>query len=491
MARYLVSLACFVTSSYASLSGLGKDSDSSRQDTSTACRQACSQLSSTFGSAFHWRNDNFTIWDAKQQEVHPTCRVEPSSAQDVANILGTLVDHWCYFATPNSIGGVTIDLDRLSNVEILPGSSRARVGGGATTLQVYEALETRNLSFVGGRVGSVGVGGFILGGGTSPFSNKYGLSLDNVFEYEVVLANGTITTASEAHNPDLYYALRGGGNNFGIVTAFTVRTFPQGPVFTSMTTYAANQSDRVLDNVYELYTDERYTSDMDLGYDLYYTYRSQGNEFMLSGTQRYAKPVQNSAVFKDINRIPTLTRSTNIAPMSQVVGGTESLGTTRHLFATLTVAPSRSFLSQGLRIFQEEVEAIRTVPGLVPNFICYPIQRNAIAAMKQRGGNALGIDREGPLFLILISTAWSNRTDDAAVNRMTANTIERLTVAANDLGIADRYKYINYASAAQASTIFAGYGDENLQRLKKIQKSMDPHGIFTSEGLWRGFVKLL
>jgi FAD/FMN-containing dehydrogenase len=95
------------------------------------------------------------------------------------------------------------------------------------------------------------------------------------------------------------------------------------------------------------------------------------------------------------------------------------------------------------------------------------------------------------LKVILISTAWSESTNDADVNRMTVNTIERLNATANNLGVASRYKYINYASAAQASTVFSGYGDENLQRLRRIQKAVDPRGIFTSKGLWRGFVKLL
>jgi FAD/FMN-containing dehydrogenase len=156
------------------------------------------------------------------------------------------------------------------------------------------------------------------------------------------------------------------------------------------------------------------------------------------------------------------------------------------------VAPSRSLLSEGLKVFQEEVEAIK--------------------AMKQRGGNALGIDRDEPLFcmldsmfqglvlsvfllthfeVILISTAWSNSSNNADVDRMTAKTIERLNATANNLGVANRYKYINYASAAQADTVFSGYGNENLQRLQKIQKAVDPRGIFTSKGLWRGFVKLL
>ena len=70
----------------------------------------------------------------------------------------------------------------------------------------------------------------------------------------------------------------------------------------------------------------------------------------------------------------------------------------RHWFATLSVSPSRSLLSQGLRIFEQEGEAIKTVSGLVHNFICYPLQRNSVIAMKQRGGNALGIERDEPLF---------------------------------------------------------------------------------------------
>lgn len=160
----------------------------------------CAQLSTIFGSAVHYpdNDDNFTIWDAKQQEIHPSCRIEPSSASDVAKLLNVLVDHWCYFSVKggghsrnagdsNSDGGVTVDLDLLTQVEVLDNGTKARVGGGATSIQVYHALESQNLSYVGGRVASVGMGGFTLGGGTSPFSNKYGWALDNVFEYEVCL----------------------------------------------------------------------------------------------------------------------------------------------------------------------------------------------------------------------------------------------------------------------------------------------------------------
>ncbi|KAJ9374490.1 CAZyme family AA7 [Paecilomyces variotii] len=479
-----------------------RDNIRSNGTVSHNCQQACAQLSEAFGSALHYGDtDNFTIWDAKQQEVHPACRVEPSDASDVAKILEILLSNWCYFSVKggghsrnpgdsNSIGGVTVDLDRIRNIEISEDGSRARVGGGATTFQVYQALESRNLSFVGGRVGTVGIGGFTLGGGTSPFSNKYGWALDNVYEYEVVLANGTITTASGSRNSDLYFALRGGGNNFGIVTAFTVRTFAQGAVFTSTSTYSNNQTGPVLDRVYDLYTAENLTSDVEMGYDLYYTYNSENDNFTLAGTQRYGKPIQSPSIFHSIDQIPPLTRTTTISTMSSLVNDPGPLGTVRHLFATLTVLPSRSLLTRGIQIFRQEVEAIKDVQGLVPNFICYPIQRNAIVAMKQNGGNALGIEHAGPLFIILISTAWSNERDDAAVERMTGNIIRRLQAVARDTGVGHRYIYINYASAAQVHDVFAGYGEDNAQRLRDIQRAVDPQGIFTSHGLWRGFVKL-
>lgn len=106
------------------------------------------------------------------------------------------MDNWCYFSVKGRghsrnpgdsslVSRVTIDLDRLTSIEILEGGTQACVSSGVTTIQVYSALESQNLSFVGGHVGSVGMGGFTLGRGTSPFSNKYGWLLDNVYEYEV------------------------------------------------------------------------------------------------------------------------------------------------------------------------------------------------------------------------------------------------------------------------------------------------------------------
>lgn len=83
---------------------------------------------------------------------------------------------------------------------------------------------------VGGRVSGVGVGGFIVaGGGYSWLSNQYGLVIDTILSMQVVLPSGEIVTASESENSDLFFAVRGGGNNFCIVTSITAKTFPSGP----------------------------------------------------------------------------------------------------------------------------------------------------------------------------------------------------------------------------------------------------------------------
>lgn len=170
----------------------------SHEDPNRSNQQQCTSIQSIIGSSYvHFPNtDNFTIWDAKQQEVRPACRVEPGSSPEVADVLRVLVDDWCRFAVKggghsrsaddsNSVGGVTVDLNRLSSVTVSVNASTAQVGGGATSVQIYRALEEYGLSFTGGRVGSVGMGGFALGGGTSPFSNRYGWALDNIFAYEV------------------------------------------------------------------------------------------------------------------------------------------------------------------------------------------------------------------------------------------------------------------------------------------------------------------
>ena len=121
---------------------------------------------------------------------------------------------------------IVVDLSGMTSIEVDPKTQIARVGGGATWGMMNDATMAHGLATTGGIVASTGVGGLTLGGGVGYLTRAHGLSCDNLLSAEVVLADGSIVTASEDEQPDLFWALRGGGGNFGVVTEFTFRLHP-------------------------------------------------------------------------------------------------------------------------------------------------------------------------------------------------------------------------------------------------------------------------
>ena len=143
--------------------------------------------------------------------------------------------------------GIVIDLARLNEVQVDVESRRALAGGGTTWKAFDAATQRHGLATTGGLVSSTGIGGFTLGGGIGHLVRKYGLTCDNLISVELVTADGSVVQASESKNSELFWALRGGGGNFGIVTKFELALHPVGPmVLGGVIFYPGEQTGQVM-----------------------------------------------------------------------------------------------------------------------------------------------------------------------------------------------------------------------------------------------------
>jgi FAD/FMN-containing dehydrogenase len=142
--------------------------------------------------------------------------------------------------------GLVIDLSRMRGVRVDPQARTVRVEGGATLGDVDHAAHAFGLAVPAGIVSTTGIGGLTLGGGQGYLTRKYGLSIDNLLEADLVLADGSLVKASEEEHEDLFWAIRGGGGNFGVVTSFLFRAHRVHTVYAGPTLWHIEQAEEVL-----------------------------------------------------------------------------------------------------------------------------------------------------------------------------------------------------------------------------------------------------
>lgn len=356
-------------------------------------------------TAFRTNLDSY--FDIKQQSLIPKCVVQPRNADDVSIAVRTLVSmpEPCRFAirsggqTPyvgasNIKDGVTIDLRYISAVQYDANSSLVEVGPGARWIDVFTALEPYGVMTTGGRASTVGVGGSTLGGGISYFTPEHGLICDNVMEFEVVLADGRIVTASKTRNPDLFTVLKGGNNNFGIVTQFKFRTFKYDGMWGGLVLYpetAVQDHFKALidftDNV-----DENPKSAV----IVMPVYQSKVDAHMILNAYDHTEPVARPAAYSDFLAIPgNLSDTTAMTNMSTLAAALAAQTGSSVYFGTLTFANDLRVVTAAHQIYLDVVDKLKAkATGEWQIYILYqPLTPAFWRDSASRGGNVLGLER--------------------------------------------------------------------------------------------------
>ncbi len=202
------------------------------------------------------------VWNA-MVATEPALVVQPTSAEDVAAVVRFARDHELLLSvkggghniagTSIAEGGLTLDMSKMREVTVDPDAKLAHVGPGCLLKHVDAATQEHGLATTLGFVSETGVAGLTLGGGFGYLARRFGWAVDNLEEVQIVTADGKIHTANRTESEDLFWAIRGGSGNFGVVTRFTFRLHEVGPTITGgLIAWGADRADEVLATYFEL-----------------------------------------------------------------------------------------------------------------------------------------------------------------------------------------------------------------------------------------------
>lgn len=371
-----------------------------------------------------------SYYSAQQAGIRPACIVTPKTVQDVSEAVKILATHTekgpCKFAirsgghtswvgSSNIAGGVTLDLRGLNSIDLSEDGKTVRVGSGATWDAVYRKLDPLGRSVAGGRVAGVGVGGLTLGGGISHLSYQHGWTCDTVRNFQVVLSDGSIVDANEHENADLFFALRGGGNSFGIVTRIDLETYEQGLIWNGFLMCDMSVLDVNIKEFVRLSAADGY--DKHASFIFSFAYIGSMGMSIVANALVYTKAVEDPPIYENLMKLPALQATKGLKSLTTMCAENEAMVPkgARALYRTCTVVSTETVLQAVHKVWSDSVPAIKDVPGIVWSLSFDPIPPNLYA--QHAASNALGLtDRGGAtLLVLLLDVRWNEAADDANV----------------------------------------------------------------------------
>ncbi|KAK3689098.1 hypothetical protein B0T22DRAFT_460912 [Podospora appendiculata] len=433
-----------------------------------------------------------SYFSAQQRALQPACIVAPTTAEEVSAAVVALTaseaapafavrsgGHMYWAGASNIAGGTVIDLRGLNAIEVSADHSTVSIGVGATWDAVYAKLDPLGVTVAGGRAAQVGVGGLVLGGGISYHSPRFGWTCDTVVNFQVVLADGSIVDANATQNADLFVALRGASNNFGIVTRIDMATFEGGKIFAAAVVGPISTADAQIDEFVKINSADAYDEYASLMTS--FAYSGQQKMMVVSNEFEYTKPDENPAVFQTMLDLPSFFKNARLTTMTEVAHTTLALQpkTPRSLSMVLTLSSTVPSLKAAFQQWERSVPSIQQVADVTWSLTLEPLP----PAIYARGGkdNALGLADRGttPLVVALLSARWSDPADDEHIATAAQALMDAIEHDARSLGAYDPFIYLNYAGQGQDA--IASYGAESLEKLRQVRERVDPNWVFTRQ----------
>ncbi|KAL1641337.1 hypothetical protein SLS61_010154 [Didymella pomorum] len=425
-------------------------------------------------------------FSGQERELAPDCVFEPVSAKEISKFIKIVTapsftgtqfavrggGHTLWTGAANIDNGITVDMRLMSDTTLSSDNKVAHLGPGARYHDVYHKVVQHNVTVMGGRVPTIGVGGFASSGGMTFLSRRHGFSCDNIYGYEIVLASGEVVYATADSHPDLWLALKGGSNNFGIITRFDVATFPEDLMWQNVVSY--NYTDSLLEAQAKAFSHFMDPANFDDAAMMGIFLDFAGGEFSVTGALWYAKNVNSPAVYDAFTQIPNnggLSELVNVADAVDNFGAHIPSSASRafQLDFSYTNPPASVYLELW-KIWENATREFSNVEGMFFEFLTQP---QAVT----NGTNMFGlVPGKTDYVMNLITASYAKASDDAFVQTAVTDILEKQKAILKKGGYLVDFIYQNYADISQ--DVHSSWGAENVAKLKAASRKYDPKGVF-------------
>ncbi|KAK8080992.1 hypothetical protein PG997_008810 [Apiospora hydei] len=436
-------------------------------------------------------------YHAANARLAPSCIARPTSAPQVASLLRELAASKTEFAVRGgghspvpgasdiASGGVTVELGLLNKVTYDAAGETVRFGAGARWRDVYGELAKYQRAVPGGRSGGVGVSGLLLGGGSSWQVAKHGWACDNVMSFEVVLGDGRIVTADKDTHADLFRALKGGANNFGIATSFVNRTHSSDRIWGGIAANPESATGQILRAVRNFTQRQGQGEARDSYLMAVFGYFPDFGANVGSTAVFQAGSNPSGPEFEEWRALPKIvdmTKETTMAALAEEI----TLPANYHdAWFTLCIKNDEKIMKKATDAHETLVAELKSYisdGNFITNCIFQPVPRTVSQRTAAAGGNIMGTERiaeDAVLFQLAVMTEtaeqarWAHPKLQRCVDALRDFAAEKEVEGGG--GLMD-WVYMNYADASQ--DVIGSYGAENVEKMRRVAVKYDPELVF-------------